>query len=393
MNKFEKIALGSALVASFGLVACGDDSSSGAGSFDDSKSCKVIDDGKTIGFEYSMYGVGIKETMTFNKDGSITEYFKESLGSGISKAELELACKKVKEDMDGEEFDSFKCGDGVIEYKATEKDADVSKEAMEMARFYAQSECAMFNGEDLPEMPGFSSGDDDDEDDDDDDKKLPGSSSKEDCSFKMDSDTWSYGYYNIGLGGDMTKTYTISGNEYKILYTYKGESLDAQSTSGKFSDSYTRKDMFNEAQDHCLTVNGLKDSSDDEDDDDDYESPVGSDDDDDSEEPAIDDPDSPLESSDYTCDIPEDGDKWVISYKNEDMVTETVYTFEGKTMLTSIRVISPVSDCSMYEDAKPTDGSTYSCKDGMLTKTFVAEETEDVDKAFQYKIVKATCAG
>lgn len=314
MNKFEKIALGSALVASFGLVACGDDSSSGAGSFDDSKSCKVIDDGKTIGFEYSMYGVGIKETMTFNKDGSITEYFKESLGSGISKAELELACKKVKEDMDGEEFDSFKCGDGVIEYKATEKDADVSKEAMEMARFYAQSECAMFNGEDLPEMPGFSSGDDDDDDDDDD---------------------------------------------------YESPSDDDDSD--------------------------VKDPSDD--DDDDYESPVGSDDDDDSEEPAIDDPDSPLESSDYTCDIPEDGDKWVISYKNEDMVTETVYTFEGKTMLTSIRVISPVSDCSMYEDAKPTDGSTYSCKDGMLTKTFVAEETEDVDKAFQYKIVKATCAG
>lgn len=282
--QFKKLALGLSLTAAFGLMACGDDSSSSptTGSVLDN-SCKVSVSGKTASYTRVSQGIfTFTQSVTVNGDGTEEWSVKETYPKNtFTKAEQEVYCETAKleavidDEEDGSVLKDFKCSDGEISGTWTESTDE--KITVDQYKSLFEYICNPFENE----MPDFMGDDDDDEDDDDDDKKQPGSSSKEDCSFKMDSDTWSYGYYNIGLGGDMTKTYTISGNEYKILYTYKGESLDAQSTSGKFSDSYTRKDMFNEAQDHCLTVNGLKDSSDDEDDDDDYESPVGSDDDDD----------------------------------------------------------------------------------------------------------------
>lgn len=273
---FKKLGLGLALTASFGLMACGDDSSSSPTTAGDlTPKCSVSSTDNSVGYTVTSGSVSTVFTAKVNKDGSITYTSTQTFPSStFSSSELKMECEAAKKDASGENVE-LTCNSDKIAATWTE-DANEDVSLADLKKEY-QLLCDMTSGKN----PSFDFDDDDDDSSDDDDKKQPGSSSKEDCSFKMDSDTWSYGYYNIGLGGDMTKTYTISGNEYKILYTYKGESLDAQSTSGKFSDSYTRKDMFNEAQDHCLTVNGLKDSSDDEDDDDDYESPVGSDDDDD----------------------------------------------------------------------------------------------------------------
>lgn len=292
--KFTKIAFGLSLTAAFGLMACGDDSSSGPSNDNvvgggNVPKCSVSSTDNSVSYTMSNALYSLTEKISLSEGNIVITEFKQSYEKGsVSEAAFKIACEDAKRDAeeDGDDVD-FNCKDNVISGKWTEKidEEEAATYLKEMKEEFqlicgAMNDALEGNGGDKKPSSSDSNGKEPSGDDDD-DKKQPGSSSKEDCSFKMDSDTWSYGYYNIGLGGDMTKTYTISGNEYKILYTYKGESLDAQSTSGKFSDSYTRKDMFNEAQDHCLTVNGLKDSSDDEDDDDDYESPVGSDDDDD----------------------------------------------------------------------------------------------------------------
>lgn len=274
----KKIGLGLVLAASFGLMACGDDSSSGAGG-DDTISCKVIDEDNAIGYEMSTYGIVLSYTSTFNKDGSVTTHMKEVYNSSYSNSVIEMACQEAKEESDREDYDFFKCENGVIEYQYTEKDADVDDNDKALIKYYAEYECAALTGEDMPEGPSF-------------------------------------------------------------------------------------------------------DSEDNDNDDSDNESPADEDDD------SV----GPQESYSYTCDISEDSDKWVITYNSGDAVTETVYTFEGNSMVTDIKVTSPVSDCSMYESAKPSNGATYSCKDGILTMIHASEKTEVIDKTLQYKIIKANCA-
>ena len=126
----KKICLGLALIAAISFTACGSDSSSNAGDdFDDTMSCNVKEDGNTLIYESNNYGLILKQTYTFNEDGSYTLVYKQTYPDRM-KAQISSACDALKAELEAEEdngtnLDDIKCNGNTIEYKASDNDTEM----------------------------------------------------------------------------------------------------------------------------------------------------------------------------------------------------------------------------------------------------------------------------
>lgn len=172
--QLRKIGLGLILSAAFGLVACGDDSSSSpSASGDNGVSCKVIDNGNTIGYSLNLSGVEMSMTYTFGTD-KVTTHIKETFPSSYSTAQWKAACDEAKaeyeEDEDSEEtVEVFTCEAGKMELKVSEPADWEDEKEMELGKAYmlyiSQSACAGYNGTEPPDPPaGLEDFDQDEED-------------------------------------------------------------------------------------------------------------------------------------------------------------------------------------------------------------------------------------
>lgn len=289
--KLNKFVLALSLSASFGLIACGDDSNSASVSDGDTISCKVIDEGKTVGYELSSYGFTMKNVTTFNEDGSATTTMKEVFNSSYSKLAFEAACAEAKE-YDDEYYDSFKCGDGVIEFQHTEEGSN-DDDSKAMMKYLAELECATILDEDLPEMPNFTGGnkDDDNDDNDDDDSDNGGESDDGDdnddaymedpaddikCDAEKNSDEWTWsigdavsGYFFDGTTATVkstTKTDMGSESLCKTLLETQSDSEMEVSCEGSVMvvtvvseviENADRDDLYKEYQYACKLMGGV----------------------------------------------------------------------------------------------------------------------------------------
>lgn len=216
---FKKISIALVLIVSFGLVACGNDSSASASSntpdpegvFEDDGStdlgtCSVIHDGSTVGYEI-LFDDSTKNslnTKTFNKDGTVTHH-ERTVGRGeYMTSVIESGCKNKRqtvEDHEDAEIEWIECKDGVMEFKYSIIDSEYNPAEMEDAIEYELTNvkyyCSLINN-----TSDDSNADDDDEETTDseaEDSSLApnvGDNSEDDpvksykCDVSMDKDTW-----------------------------------------------------------------------------------------------------------------------------------------------------------------------------------------------------------
>lgn len=169
--KFKKLAFGLSLTAAFGLMACGDDSSSSPTTAGDlTPKCSVSSTDNSVGYTVTSGSVSTVFTAKVNKDGSITYTSTQTFPSStFSSSELKMECEAAKKDASGENVE-LTCNSDKIAATWTE-DANEDVSLADLKKEY-QLLCDMTSGKN----PSFDF-DDDDEDDDDDDEKQDGDSS------------------------------------------------------------------------------------------------------------------------------------------------------------------------------------------------------------------------
>lgn len=401
---FKKIGMGIALTAAFGLMACGDDSSSSPAASADSLYCKVIDDGKTVGFEFDANPVYMKTTYTINSDGSLTLYVKESLSGSLAGAELDAACKAAKSEYEEEEnteIDSFKCGDGRVEIKATEK-GEYKASDIEYTRYIAEAYCANMNGTPYPKVPeGFEnfggiggSGDESSEGNSKgyfaDDPKL--------CKFGLSDDVWIIKNSKYEWTDDSSYTYTNysdkgSAQACEDYLDIASLSFDEYECDGSLligKEFVTREDR----RDRLVAVQKINCDGDFELDDD-AESSSSSD------VTSSSSSEEPLSSSseEYVapkaeCEISESSDTWKIVTSGEGYSVVQTYKFTGTTMTKTeviVMDLQSAEDCSFTAQLYGGSEAGASCDGSKLSMASEPEVSEDVVKSEMYEELKFMC--
>lgn len=215
---FKKLGLGLALTASFGLMACGDDSSSSpdtTGSVLDN-SCKVSVSGKTASYTRVSQGIiTFTQSVTVNGDGTEEWTVKETYPKNtFTKAEQEVYCETAKleavtdDEEDGSVLKDFKCSDGEISGTWTESTDE--KITVDQYKSLFEYICNPFENE----MPDFMGDDDDDDDDDDNSGSVSQNTKKyfaDDsrlCKFGLSDDVWITGNSKYEWTGDSSYTLT-----------------------------------------------------------------------------------------------------------------------------------------------------------------------------------------
>jgi len=118
----KKILFALSLTAAFGLMACGDDSSSSASDKEGAvENCKVSRDGDKVLVNVSFDGLSETVTMTIDAEGLITEVAK--INGDISKADFDKACNEEKADEDNLSVD---CDESANTITVTYKDEDLN---------------------------------------------------------------------------------------------------------------------------------------------------------------------------------------------------------------------------------------------------------------------------
>ncbi len=347
--------LGTALLlsATFGLVACGDDSSSGT--FDSGKEDSNIEKKSQINEEI--------EKLTEKISTMQSEYQKATKDFGSCDSENEdetktatIADKKYKFTCDG------------YDWTCEEFDEDLDKVTADMQKLAYE----------LATMDNETTG----------------------CNFKITDKTWSYGYtqnagnetsktsITVKINGDKYTTTThmeVSGSSAAIACAYaselaeegitcKGDVMITEDTdTGDIDGEEDLKDLFNNYMESCQYLNGnfdwepeeekddedvdkpSKDEDSDEpvvkpidegDDEDEYTEPAkedkgGKDEDEDDESSSS----SKKEDSEPSCDFDVDDDEWVIDMDGVKMI----YTFDGDNV-------------TMSTDVNTDMGSEETCK-------------------------------
>lgn len=191
--QFRKFGMALALSASFGLLACGDDSSSGkssptAGDDEVTTSCTIQKDPfKKI---YKIDGYGTAETSLTYKDGKITI---TTVSKMTSQAYADKVCKESKED---EDLTSVKCDGKTVTVTETEKG---EKEDLEFFKKSLEQSCKEESGKKITSSSSTK-------------KSSSSSATKTDksdftlieyeggyyrghgCDFKMSDKTWEFAY-------------------------------------------------------------------------------------------------------------------------------------------------------------------------------------------------------
>lgn len=141
------LSLGFALAVAAVFTACDSDSASNAGDdFDDTMSCKVTESGNSVIYESNNYGLILKQTYTFNEDGSYTLVYKQTYPDRM-KAQISSACDALKAELEAEEddgtnLDDIKCSGNTIEYKTNESGVEMELSDLKSA---LQKQCDMLS--------------------------------------------------------------------------------------------------------------------------------------------------------------------------------------------------------------------------------------------------------
>jgi hypothetical protein len=133
----KKILFALSLTAAFGLMACGDDSSSSASDKEGAvENCKVSRDGDKVLVNVSFDGLSETVTMTIDAEGLITEVAK--INGDISKADFDKACNEEKADEDNLSVD---CDESAKTITVTYKDEDLK--SVDDLETTSQAMCAL----------------------------------------------------------------------------------------------------------------------------------------------------------------------------------------------------------------------------------------------------------
>lgn len=168
--KFKKLAFGLSLTAAFGLMACGDDSSSSPNATGDlTPKCSVSSTDNSVGYTMTSGSVSTVFTAKVNKDGSITYTSTQTFPSStFSSSELKMECEAAKKDASSENVE-LTCKSDEISATWTD-DADEDVTLADLKKEY-QFLCDALTDK----KPSF-----DFEDDDDDEKQDEDSSNSKD---------------------------------------------------------------------------------------------------------------------------------------------------------------------------------------------------------------------
>ena len=133
----KKLFMALSLTAAFGLMACGDDSSSSANSNDGNvEKCKVTKDGDNVVVDIAVDGMNQTVTMSINAEGLVTEVAK--VNGDVSKADFDKACNEEKADEDNLSVD---CDESAKTITVTYKDEDLK--SVDDLETTSQAMCAL----------------------------------------------------------------------------------------------------------------------------------------------------------------------------------------------------------------------------------------------------------
>lgn len=348
--KFNHIALALSLTASFGLLACGDDSSADAGQIE--KNAKLGEEMAELSQKMN--------TMTSEESKAQQEF-------GTCDEENE---GKTKTATIADKKYTFTCEDDSWESEEYNSDLEKLYEDMEKA---------------TGEMIGNN-------------VKSSG------CNFKVSDDKWSYDFSSgntkfsleVKFKGNeytITSTEESSGKEVAMACAYAKEKSSGdtkvscngdkmtvvEEQKDEIDDESDRKDLFNEVMGECQATNGnlsWKPEPDDEDEDD--VTPSKDNDNDEPAKPAKE--DKKKDDGQPSCDFSKDDNVWNYSYASDESNTEYTYKWTSDTDLEIIvSSKSETGDESLCKLLAESTGETAHCE-GSLFVMDISEKTSDVSK-------------